>query len=84
MTDVIKEFWGMLLAGIGALSWLIRLEGRITMNASSIDRLEKQRHEDMLAARESRAATNDALRDVKSELAEMRRDIKELLRHSAG
>lgn len=80
MGDFIKEFWGIFVALLSAVAWLIRLEARIAMNAAAIERLTAQRHEDMVAARDARATTNDALKDVKSELGEIRTDIKTLLR----
>lgn len=78
--DVLKEFWGMFIAAFGAIAWLIRLEAKISLNAAGIDQLQKQRHEDLVSAREARAGTNEALRDIKSDLGEMRADIKALIR----
>lgn len=80
MADMIKEFWGVFVALVTAIAWLIRLEARIAMNAAAIERLAALRSEDMIAARDARAATNDTLKDVRSELGEIRTDIKTLLR----
>lgn len=63
-----------------AIIWLIRLENKIALNAASIQRLEQQRHEDMVAAREARAATNDGLREIRGDPGEIRADIKTLMR----
>ncbi|MFV0409456.1 MAG: hypothetical protein ACK5LJ_07080 [Paracoccus sp. (in: a-proteobacteria)] len=80
MSDVIKEFWGIIVAAFGAMAWLIRLEAKISLNAAAITRLEKQRHDDMAAAREAREATNEQLRDIKDAITELRKDIKTLIR----
>lgn len=80
MADLIKDFWGMVFAALGAMAWLIRLESKIALNSAAIQRLEQQRHEDMIAAREARAATNEGLREIRGDLGEIRGDIKTLLR----
>lgn len=80
MSDMIKDFWGVFVGLVAAIAWLIRLEARIAMNGAAIERLTQQRHEDLTAAREARQTTNDTLKDVKSELGEIRTDIKALLR----
>lgn len=63
--DTLREFWGAIMAGIGGIFWLARLEGRVNM-------LDKQAERDRKDARESRAETIDTLRDVQ-------RDIKRIL-----
>lgn len=73
MTDVIKDFWGIFVAVVAAIVWLIRLEARGVANAAEIRRMWSQRREDMEAARESRAA-NERL------LEEIRADVKQLIR----
>lgn len=80
MADLIREFWGIIIAAVGALTWLLRLENKIALNAAAILRLQQQRHEDLVAAREARAATNDGLREIRNELGEIRADIKALMR----
>lgn len=73
MLDGLKEYWFLLVAGVGISGWLYRLEARILGNDREIRRIWEQRREDMLAAKESRDATNSLLN-------EMRNDIKTLLR----
>lgn len=80
MTDIIKEFWGMILAGISGIVWMVRLENRNALNTAAIDRLERQRHEDLIAAREARADTSKRLDEIRGDLGEVRDDIKALLR----
>lgn len=80
MTDIIKEFWGMIMAGVGTIVWMVRLESRIALHGAAIKTLEQQRHDDTVAAREARADTSKRLDDIRSDLGEVRTDIKELLR----
>lgn len=80
MTDLTKELWGIFLAAVAAVVWLIRLEGKVALNSAAIRRLEQQRHDDMVAAREARGMTNDGLRDIRGDLSEIRADIKSLMR----
>ncbi len=81
--DLVKEFWGILVAAVGAVAWLIRLEQKIALNAASITYLQQQRHDDLMAAREARKETTEALGHMREELGEIRRDIKELLKRDA-
>lgn len=80
MSDFIKEFWGMIMAGIGGIVWLVRLESRNALNIAAIDRLERQRHEGLIAARAARAETRKRLDEIRGDLGGVRDDIKALLR----
>ena len=80
MADVLKEFWGLIAAAFGVAAWMIRLESKIALNTAGLQRLEQQRHEDLVAAREARVSTNDGLREIRSDLSGIRQDIKELIR----
>lgn len=71
--DVLKEFWAFILAGVALVAWSIRLESQTKANTLEIARIWKQRSEDLAAHKEAREATNEML-------AEVRADIKELLR----
>lgn len=75
MTEL-KELWGIILAVVGGIFWLARLEGRVNANARELSRLEKQSDNDRAEARANRAEQNDMLR-------EMQRDIKLLLGRGA-
>lgn len=75
--DLLKEYWAQLITGIGLIVWAIRVESQTRANSSEITRLWKQRSEDLAAHKEAREATNEML-------AEMRADIKELLRQARG
>lgn len=67
--DLFKEYWGAMMALIGGVVWLVRLESRSVSNERDIKRLEVQRKED-----------RDEMNVV---LKEMRDDIKKLLQRSA-
>jgi hypothetical protein len=75
--ELIKEYWGLIVAFIAYVLWLGRLEGRANSNTRDLEklekRLEKQRNEDM--------ASNKSYRDdVKATLNDIQQDIKQLLR----
>lgn len=70
--DVIRDWWALVLAGVGGLFWLSRLEWRGLQNEAEIKRLWEQRKEDLVSAQHARDETNQILR-------EMQRDIKRLL-----
>jgi hypothetical protein len=77
MTEIAREFWGIIAAVVAAIVWLVRLEARGVANAAEIRRLWSQRKEDMDAARQSRDRTDKRLdeigADIKSLLREMRK-----------
>jgi predicted YcjX-like family ATPase len=75
--DLLREFWTYILAAVALVAWSVRVEQKTKENEKEIRRLWLQRTEDLTAAKEAREATN-------SLLAEMRSDIKELLRQTRG
>lgn len=76
MEDVIAQFWKVILAAIGAIAWLVRLEARANQNTRDLTRLElrieKQRKEDI-------EARKDDWGRMEKMIDEMRSDIKKLL-----
>lgn len=72
MADTLLKYWPMVVAFVGFLVWLIRLEARSIENTKEIRRLWNQRREDLEASRQSREDTNKML-------AEIRDDIKALI-----
>jgi hypothetical protein len=72
MADTLLKYWPMVVAFVGFLVWLIRLEARSIENTKEIKRLWAQRKEDLDAAKQSREDTNKML-------AEIRDDIKSLI-----
>jgi hypothetical protein len=70
--DLVRTFWPIIMAFVGFLIWLIRLEARSIENGKEIKRLWYQRKEDLDAAKQARDDTNKML-------AEIRDDIKALI-----
>jgi hypothetical protein len=64
--EIIKEFWAIIGAGVGAVAWFVRIEGKGKENAAAINRLDRDLQRD-------REATADMLREIRG-------DIKTLLR----
>jgi uncharacterized membrane-anchored protein YhcB (DUF1043 family) len=73
--DLVRDWWAVIMAALGGLVWLSRLEWRSVQNQADIDRLWKQRKEDLDNAQHSRDETAKML-------TEMRSDIKTLLQRS--
>lgn len=72
--EVILTKFGWLIGGaIAVIVWLVRLEAVALSNRQEIKRLWSQRHEDLQAAKDSRDDTNIML-------AEIRNDVKDLLK----
>lgn len=70
--EIVKDFWAIVVAIIGGIFWLARLEGRVNSNSREILRLEQRIDRD-------RADMRADLTDVKNLLSEQNRDIKILL-----
>lgn len=73
MGEVLRDFWGVVLSGIAFIVWLVRLESRGLAHDREFIRIDERRQEDLSAAKEDREARNEML-------AEIRRDVKSLLR----
>lgn len=76
MTEAIKEFWFLIVAGVSAVAWLIRLESRGIANAAEIKRLWHQRKEDMDAAKESRDRVDKRLDEIGADIKTLLRELK--------
>ena len=76
MIDIMREFWGVILALVGAIAWLVRLESRGVANAEEIKRLWSQRREDMDAAKEGRARVDKRLDEIGSDVKQLLREVK--------
>ena len=72
MTEVIRDFWSVIVAGVAAVIWLVRLEGKGIANAADIRRMKEQRHEDLERQRSDQAQTAELLKEI-------RQDIKTLM-----
>jgi len=75
--EYLKEILAAGSAFVAFLIWLIRLEAKALGNEKEIKRLWQQRKEDLEQAQTSRDETNKML-------AEMRSDIKMILKNSAN
>ena len=73
MSDILRDFWLLIVAGVSSVAWLIRLEARGIANAAEVRRLWAQRKEDMEAAKDSRDRMDRRLDEIGS-------DIKTILR----
>ena len=72
MSNILLTYWPMLVAFVGFLVWLIRLESRSIENSKEIKRLWNQRKEDLEAAKAARDETNSILHEIQ-------KDIKDLI-----
>lgn len=79
VTELVKDLWGLFVAAIGAVAWLIRLEARGLNNAQEIKRLWARLAEDREAANESRKETHQRIDALREDLREVSRDIKLIL-----
>jgi hypothetical protein len=70
--ELIADNWSVFAGAVGFLVWLIRLESRSIENTKEINRLWKQRKEDLDSAKQAREDTN-------AMLGEIRDDIKSLI-----
>jgi len=73
VSDILRDFWLLIVAGVSSVAWLIRLEARGIANAAEVRRLWAQRKEDMEAAKDSRDRMDRRLDEIGS-------DIKTILR----
>jgi hypothetical protein len=68
MSDILKEWWHVIAAAVGAVVFIIRMEGRTGQHAIEIARLWKQRDEDQASAQRSRTETHEKLDEVSRKL----------------
>ena len=77
--EIIKDWWAVIVALAGIVVWAVRVESGMKGNRGEIQRLWKQREEDIQNAKESREETNKLLREMREDQREARNDIKRLL-----
>lgn len=68
MAELIRDFWQIILAVIGALAFAIRTEAKTAEHTRDLIRLQTQRDNDQAAHQRSRDETHGLLRDVNSKL----------------
>ena len=94
MTELLNQFWHVMLTIAGGIVWLVRLEARTLQNAKDtreaseeIRRLEsrliEQRREDREEQRQAVDLIKEIMRETRAEIKEdfkdLRKDIWELL-----
>ena len=82
--DIIRDFWQLIVAGVAAFIWLIRLEARGIANSAEVRRLWAQRKEDLASSEarraEDRASAKESRDRVDARLDVIGSDVKQLLR----
>lgn len=66
--DFVARWWSVMAAVIGVIAWLIRMEAKMVANSREIERMWKQRKEDMQVAKDARDDTNALLRDLREDV----------------
>lgn len=83
MTDIIKDFWQIIVGILGLSVWMIRLESRGLQNTREIERIWRSRAADMEARNEQRkedmAAAKQQREELLAMLHEIQQDVKKLL-----
>jgi hypothetical protein len=77
VTEILLNFWPVVLGFISLIVWLVRLEGRSVDNTKEIKRLWNQRKEDLDASKQAREDTNQMLKEIRD-------DIKALIAKVGG
>jgi len=68
MTELIKDAWEIILAGLAVVVFIIRMEGRTSFHAVELERLQRQRDSDQAAHQRSRDETHRMLHDMDAKL----------------
>ena len=79
VSEIFREFWHIIMAVVAGLVWLVRLESRSLAIEKELERMAKQRIEDLANAEKSREDTKETLHEMKDDMKEIRSDIKTLL-----
>jgi hypothetical protein len=70
--DFVQRFWGVILALVTFVVWLARLEQKSVAMQRDIDRLWRQREEDMSASKDARANLVATMTAVQVDVAELK------------
>jgi len=68
MPEIIRDYWHIIGAAIGAVIFVVRMEGRTSFHAVELERLQRQRDADQEAAQRSRDETHRMLHDMNAKL----------------
>lgn len=84
LIDIALRYWPLIVAMIAAVVWFSRLESGMKQNATDVRALWRQRNEDLESHHRAREETNAGIAKMEAKIdqgfAEVRKDIKELLR----
>ena len=83
LIDIILDFWGVGLAFVAFVVWMVRLEAKAMANSRELDYIKERRSEDLRSAKESREETAKLLDEIRNDIRETHRDIKDLLRRAS-
>ena len=83
LAELFREYWAVIMTAVWFGIWLVRLESRSIAIEKELERMAKQRAEDLKNAEKSREDTKETLTEMKDDMKVIRSDIKTLLsRHS--
>lgn len=71
MTDLLKDFWAIVMFFIGGIMWLARLEAAMLANRNAIRRLEDQIRLDAESDRKQMNRLDDKLDGVQASLRQI-------------
>jgi len=77
--DYITRLWPMMVAFVGVIAWLVKVDGRTVDNAKTIARVEKE-NSDNLTRLEARidARRNEDMDVLRGMFSEIKQDIRDL------
>ena len=83
LAELFREYWAIIVTAVWFGIWLVRLESRSIAIEKELERMAKQRVEDLKNAEKSREDTKETLTEMKDDMKVIRSDIKTLLsRHT--
>lgn len=85
MVEIIERGWALIVALVGFVAWLARLEGRAISNSEAIRRETVDREKELIALEkrfveqraEDRSTREKEHADLKEQIADTRRDFKD-------
>lgn len=76
MSEVIKEFWGMIVALVGGIVWAVRLETVALFNRAELRRVWAQRREDRDHDKSNQDRTDKRLDEISTDIKAILREMK--------
>ena len=84
LAHTIKDFWAVIVAFVGFVAWLVRLEFRAVSNTKDLKaaeaRMKEQRAEDLARQRDSEDRLVKRLDELGADIRDMRKEVQEALR----